>query len=153
MTKTTNHIYEVQTAEGDVVEILRFSTPEEATEFATDINGDYYVKPQTLSAEELLDILLDLREFEREENTNEFIGQIGVDSGLIMIADPCSVKGAITEDGLAAMHCRTNNEYKSGPALSGFNLAFQPGNGDGLYDVYAKFDDAGNIAKVEIKTS
>lgn len=59
--KLMSHIYEVHDSEGHIVDILRFSTPEDAAEFQSGIIGEYYVRPHTLTAEELLDVVLDIR--------------------------------------------------------------------------------------------
>ncbi|MBS4193479.1 hypothetical protein [Lederbergia citri] len=62
--KLTSHIYEVHDSDGNIVDVMRFETPEIAAEFQSGIKGEYYVKPHTLSVEELLDIVLDLYVYE-----------------------------------------------------------------------------------------
>lgn len=59
--KLTSHIYEICDSEGYIVDVLRFNTGEEAAKFQSELNGDYYVKPHTLTVEELLEVVMDLR--------------------------------------------------------------------------------------------
>lgn len=58
---TMKDVYEILTAEGDIVDVMRFDSPEEAAEFERGLVGGYLVKPHTLTAEELLDFVLDVR--------------------------------------------------------------------------------------------
>jgi len=65
-------------------------------------------------------------------------GQCGVDSGQIIMVDPCYV-----EDGLNYEEvCRvTLGDQRSGPADAG--VAMSSGYGDGSYNVYVRFHDTG----------
>jgi hypothetical protein len=60
--KKLNHVYEVYTVDNGediIVDILRFANQKDAREFETGIVGDYKVRQLTMSAEELVDFLLD----------------------------------------------------------------------------------------------
>lgn len=59
-------VYTVDEGEEIIVDILRFETKEEVTEFVSGIVGDYKVRPRTMSSEELVDYLLDLLVFKEE---------------------------------------------------------------------------------------
>jgi len=88
----------------------------------------------------------------------KLIGRVGVDSGRLMVSDPCyaekikcvSVQKVFENihenDGAASLH------YKGGS--EGLGVVFSSGMGDGLYDVYAYYTDVPGmgrrIAKVEI---
>lgn len=56
------HVYEVFTVDNGediVVDIMRFNSEFEAKEFESDIVGDFKIRPHTMSAEEMVDYLLD----------------------------------------------------------------------------------------------
>ena len=130
-----NHVYEVYTVDNGediIVDILRFASKEDAAEFEQGIVGDYQVRPHTMSAAELVDYLLD---FKDDALDVEYIGQVGVDSGMLMITDPCYVKEA-TEDKCEEIYKVTDNEFNSGQILNGLGFALQ--TGDGIFEVNAK---------------
>ena len=88
----------------------------------------------------------------RNEPTYEWkeIGTVGVDTGEIIIADPANVLSSREYDEL---HKKENDaklplhiDFKHG-------IVSKTGFADGLYHVFAKFGDFGNIAKriVEIR--
>jgi hypothetical protein len=86
--------------------------------------------------------------YKGESMPGERIGTVGVDSGMLLISDPCYIKEGL-EEKLEAIYEKTNNELKAAEA-NRFDLAFLTGYGDGLYDVYAKRDSEGRIVKIEI---
>lgn len=66
-----NHVYEVYTVEDGeeiIVDVMRFDSRNDVAEFERGIVGDYRVRPHTMTAEELVDVVLDLREWLLEEN-------------------------------------------------------------------------------------
>lgn len=94
----------------------------------------------------------------------EFLGFVGVDSGQLMITDPCYVKDFVNdeykEEGIEGEYsysgaCKTTmNEDRGGPLRfklghEGAGVAFSSG-GDGTYPVNAIYGDNGQIIKVEI---
>jgi len=88
------------------------------------------------------------------------LGVVGVDSGQLLIADPCyigSQKALASYD--AILNARKSREsfdqlfYDLGHAGAG--VVFNSGLGDGVYKVYGKFKDCGQLgmrlAEVKIK--
>jgi hypothetical protein len=84
------------------------------------------------------------KEFEKDH-----LGSVGVDSGMLMITDPCYVDKS-TREACEEIYKTTDNELNSGVILNGLALALQTGHGDGMYEVYATRDEEGRILKIEI---
>ncbi len=88
-----------------------------------------------------------------EIDLREHLGQVAVDSGRLMIIDPCYVKylDNYTPSELATVD---DGEVPFPLGHSGMALVFPSGLGDGMYDVYAHYVDLGGwgkrIGKVEI---
>jgi hypothetical protein len=95
------------------------------------------------------------------------IGVVGVDSGQLMICDPCyigsewkeekygkKVKHDFSYNGICQKTIKNNtaqiNYHNGNPGIA---VAFQSGFGDGCYEVYAKEKDFGKFGKriVEVK--
>jgi len=92
------------------------------------------------------------------------LGQVGVDSGQIVISDPCYIDSEWKKDveydqgkkgeysyGGACKTCDSKNlggqlNYKRGHAGAG--VALRTGYGDGMYPVYGVYNDEGRITKV-----
>lgn len=100
------------------------------------------------------------------ERKTELLGFVGVDSGQLMITDPCYVKdfksdqfkgdgsekeGEYSYSGV----CKTTMNAENGGPLKfamgheGAGVAFSTG-GDGTYPVNAVYDEDGRIIKIEI---
>lgn len=85
-------------------------------------------------------------------NSRELIGVVGVDSGSLLIGDPCywidqEVRALyMTDDFFANQHIQAN--YEAGH--SGKGIFSATGWGDGMYEVYATFNSDGRIAKLEV---
>lgn len=88
----------------------------------------------------------------------EIIGQLYVDSGLIMLVDPCYVlqsRGDLVEetyeDVLDAFHSGVNESPNHvEPWGTGLGTVVQTMYGDGSYPVYARKNERGQIAQVFI---
>lgn len=95
------------------------------------------------------------------------IGTAGVDSGQLMVSDPCYVKDFISNEVdfdnkkndnsysyNGACHQTLNNETQGGELGNGLGVVFSTGIGDGSYPVYAylgEIDGFGErVLKVEI---
>jgi hypothetical protein len=94
----------------------------------------------------------------------EFIGSFAVDSGQAMVGDPCYLDQWKTDEGLewnlegkvgqysyqgaSATTLENTGTMELG---SGLAVAFSTGYGDGLYPVWAKFDETGRIEKIVIE--
>jgi hypothetical protein len=143
--------YEVINVEEDVAVdflILEKGQSPERLEMLMEPKGAY--KLRRVAKEELTEKMHWWYEFYREEATpGEYIGQVGVDSGMLMITDPCYVKEA-TNEKCEEIYKVTENEFNSGQILNGLGFALQTGYGDGIYEVTAKRDEEGRIIKVEI---
>lgn len=100
----------------------------------------------------------------------ELIGQVAVDSGQLMISDPCYIgpkwdvdeeydPAEPDENGSYPMTyngcCGATNSEEGYGQIEKWSLAFTSGLGDGVYDVYATFVNTKNlgrrIAKIEIE--
>ena len=93
----------------------------------------------------------------------EYIGSFAVDSGQAIIGDPCYLdewesqynnfeeyKNSEGKYGyLGSCHATLTNNY--GTLAMGKAVAFTTGYGDGLYPVYAEFNDEGRISKIVIE--
>lgn len=95
------------------------------------------------------------------------IGVVGVDSGQLMVCDPCYLKeyknneysddkktkeGEWSYNTVSQLTCSDSGygqiNYKMGHA--GRAVAFRSGYGDGCYPVYAYLNNEGRVMKVEI---
>jgi hypothetical protein len=86
----------------------------------------------------------------------KYIGAVGVDSGTLMIIDPCNARNFHSDD-YKKYIIRMKNSIQI-PFENGINcraVAFSSGIGDGVYDVYAKFENLKDwgerITEVKIK--
>ena len=99
----------------------------------------------------------------------KLLGHVGVDSGQLMVTDPCYVKQFVNNEFTTGDHedidtsysyngscnqtCKTKNQ--GGELGNGLGLSFSSGFGDGHYPIYAyyeKVDGWGTrIKKVEIE--
>ena len=80
------------------------------------------------------------------------LGVVGVDSGQLMVCDPCyisedSIKDILSYDTICATEHQLN--YRLGHA--GLGVVFPSGFGDGLYAVYGSSNKEGRIASVLIE--
>lgn len=82
------------------------------------------------------------------------LGSFGVDSGTIMIIDPCYLKSLDQHHGTGAeIHKEMTASLDSRPHGAGdMGLGFVTGTlwGDGHYDVYGMFNDEGRIDHIVI---
>ena len=94
----------------------------------------------------------------------KLIGHFSVDSGQAMVGDPCYIdywdtnknedfdkhpQYAGTYSYLGACNATLTKNY--GELGLGTAVVFTTGYGDGLYPVYAKFNDDGRISKIVIE--
>jgi hypothetical protein len=93
------------------------------------------------------------------EIPDEYIGEVYVDSGQLIISDPGFLnewKPGYFVDGTDEAFnsydevCKVTTGPGHGQVLGGFAVAFSSGYGDGMYGVYAKRDKDGRIVRVEI---
>jgi hypothetical protein len=79
------------------------------------------------------------------------IGVVGVDSGTLMIADPCYVDGeGWTEKDYDKEVCGMKGQYsqvKFELGHPGKAVIFSSGLGDGVYDVFAKIEEVEGCGK------
>lgn len=96
----------------------------------------------------------DTKPRKRANMGRSYVGSVGVDSGNIIICDPCYIKGMpdlISNDHNQWLnfcdnlenHDHNPHEYKDGIVSSTYC-------GDGNYPVYATFDKLGKVKKLEI---
>lgn len=114
--------------------------------------GDKYELRLVKKDDGVLDKLTEWYNLYRDEVQGidkEVIGTVGVDSGMLMITDPCYVKEA-TEDKCEEIY-KSTKKRKAGQILNSYAMALQTAYGDGLYDVLAKKDEDGRITSIEIK--
>ena len=96
------------------------------------------------------------------------IGELGVDSGQLVVCDPCYIDGEWKNEkdfnpenpkhnfsynaccqATIAKERAGQLYYKLGRA--GIGVAFSTGYGDGTYPVYATYNKEGRISKIEIR--
>jgi hypothetical protein len=92
----------------------------------------------------------------------ELVGSFAVDSGQAMVGDPCyldqwntnkddewNLEGKVGEYSYQGASATTLDDV-AGTLGGGLAVAFNTGYGDGVYPVYAKFDEDGRITKIVI---
>jgi hypothetical protein len=94
-------------------------------------------------------------------NNRKLIGEIGVDAGLCWIGDPCYILhadpkpiaiGKDWDQFCAILH--DDNQYPTCKQFAydmghaGLGVVVSTGYGDGVYPVYAEFNNEGRVAKV-----
>jgi hypothetical protein len=93
----------------------------------------------------------------------EYVGSFGVDSGQVMVGDPCYLDewksnrndewnlegkvGQYSYHGASA----TTIESSAGVLGDGRSVVFSSGYGDGVYPVYVQYNEDGRVAKVLIE--
>ena len=98
--------------------------------------------------------------------SKKYIGSFGVDSGQVLIGDPCYLKDWDNNDGvefnkypeyagkysyLGSCNATLENETQAGE-LGGFlAVVATTGYGDGMYPVYATYNSDNRISKITIE--
>ena len=85
----------------------------------------------------------------------ELVGRCPVDSGQILLIDPCYVLADHNlDEGKAGAYyekvCKVTIAEQAGEVIGGLGVATSTGWGDGHYPVYAKMD-GGRVAEIKIK--
>lgn len=75
------------------------------------------------------------------------IGEIGVDSGQMMLIDPCYMDSVSYDEACAA----TDDLSGCGIVDNGLAFAALTAYGDGEYPVYVRYGDEGRIAAMKIE--
>jgi hypothetical protein len=101
-----------------------------------------------------------------EQYNKILLGHVGVDSGQLLLCDPCYIQSEWEQEDFndevpkhnfsynACSNITLNEEgggqlkYKMGH--EGVGVAFSTGIGDGFYPVFQNFDEAGNLISVEV---
>lgn len=108
----------------------------------------------------------------RTRNATKLIGYCAVDSGQIMLTDPCYVKDFVDEmdqggkfdanltpvngtypytyNGACSATCNGDMAGELGQPFRGAGVVVSSGYGDGSYPVYATFNDEGRITEARI---
>jgi len=107
-----------------------------------------------------------------KKNKRTFLGTVGVDSGQVMICDPCYIgsewketddtkdlghednKGQFSYGGCCFATLKEKNQggqlnYKMGHAGAG--VAVSSGYGDGGYPVYAEYNEEGRVKRITVE--
>ena len=88
----------------------------------------------------------------------EIIGQVGVDSGSILISDPCHINNYFSIQGKDIYkiypenerHFQINTKATKNTIKIPIAMTLRTGYGDGIYPVTATYNADGVISKVEI---
>lgn len=73
--------------------------------------------------------------------TRVLIGHVSVDSGQIVLVDPCYVEQGLDYEEV----CNTTlSDDQAGAWMNGHAVATSTGYGDGSYPVYVEYEDAGS---------
>lgn len=91
------------------------------------------------------------------------IGDFTVDSGQAMVGDPCyldewdtnrndewNLEGKVGQYSYQGASATTLTDNSAGTLGMGTAVVFSTGYGDGVYPVYAQYDEDGRIAKIVI---
>jgi hypothetical protein len=95
----------------------------------------------------------------RSATTGRFVkvGNVAVDSGQIMLIDPCYIKADFETEYNAppalnyAGACKASLSSDGYGEFGGLGFCTSSGYGDGLYPVYVKRDETGRVAEIKIK--
>jgi hypothetical protein len=98
-----------------------------------------------------------------DKSNLEYIGSFGVDSGQAMVGDPCyldewqtnkgeewDLEGKIGQYSYQGASATTLSD-SAGVLGNGRSVVFNTGYGDGVYPVYAEFNDEGRVARIVIE--
>jgi hypothetical protein len=97
---------------------------------------------------------------EEKAETVKQVGEITVDAGLCWVGDPCYILhresapkaiGTDWEKFCEILHSEghiTHKQFNHDRGHAGLGVVVQTGYGDGIYPVYAKFNELGRIARV-----
>jgi len=95
-----------------------------------------------------------------EDEREIIIGEVGIDSGQILLIDPCYIDSnwVKSEEGKGEYGggsyedcCKvTLGDKSAGEVKSIGGVASETGYGDGVYPVYAKYDRRGRITEIRI---
>jgi hypothetical protein len=98
-----------------------------------------------------------------DKSNLEYIGSFGVDSGQAMVGDPCyldewqtnkgeewDLEGKIGQYSYQGASATTLSD-SAGVLGNGRSVVFNTGYGDGVYPVYAQFNDEGRVARIVIE--
>ena len=88
-------------------------------------------------------------------NTFQLEGHISVDSGQVMLIDPCYIKGDFDTDPVKGLNYAgacgvTLSKHRCGE-FGGLAFATSTYYGDGEYPVFVKRDESGGITEIKIK--
>jgi len=95
-----------------------------------------------------------MKEFTKE------IGQVAVDSGQLMVVDPCYLGRWVDNEFDAPSHpeesyasaCeKTLSKEQAGELGNAFAVAFSSGFGDGVYPVIAHYKDYGTVEEPDVR--
>lgn len=100
----------------------------------------------------------------KHTNTRRYIGKFGVDSGQVLIGDPCYLGDFVNDDfepnkqsedftySYSGACNRTLTDDKAGGIgrFGSMAVVSSTGYGDGVYPVYATYNEDGRIVKLEI---
>lgn len=95
------------------------------------------------------------------------VGEVGVDAGMVMVGDPCYLDGFTDHEfddakieaqkasgkyeySYSGACAATLSEDSAGQLGRGSAVAVSSGYGDGVYPVYATYNDEGRITKMEV---
>ncbi len=84
------------------------------------------------------------------------IGHVGVDSGQLVLVDPCYIDDQWDGSTYNKVCDATSSENLAGTlpyarGHEGFLVAFGTGYGDGFYPVYAEYNEEGRVARVTVE--
>ena len=88
----------------------------------------------------------------------EKIGEVGVDSGMLVICDPCYITNDKKKEKelndydllLSKIDDKHTNQLNYDHGHPGLGVRFDTMVGDGTFDVFSIKDDDGNLKKIEI---
>jgi Protein of unknown function (DUF4241) len=153
-----NEEYALAIAKSDFKEIY----PEAPKEIQSSLFvSEKYITPEEI-IEKQCEMIEQLKESIFEMESNEYLGDVCVDSGQLLVVDPCYlsewkhgdyVGGGTSENSYDEACIASMGKESHGSVLRGLGLSFSSGYGDGIYSVFGKRDGNGKIVKIEIDMS
>ena len=85
----------------------------------------------------------------------EYVGSVSVDSGMLMVANPCywidGDKSMTWEEYCKSVGSEPQKCFEHERGISGKGIMFGHFGGDGIYPVYAEYDEIGLQKQIVIK--